>query len=73
MAYFNYHAKAKSLIMAGHCVKAVIVENYKDIGPSLVLYFDNHIPMPVRPYKFHEYFGLLKKYDVKTDTHCFTQ
>ena len=49
MAYFNYHAKAQGLIKTGHCMKAEIVEKYRDISPALILYFDNHIQMPVRP------------------------
>lgn len=61
MAYFNYHAKAQNLIKTGHCVKAQVVNRYKDICPALVLYFDNHIPMPVRLHRFDEYFALLKQ------------
>ena len=67
MAYFNYHAKVQSLIKDGHCVKAEIVEKYKDISPALVLYFDNHIPMLIRLHRFDEYFELLKLYDVKVE------
>ena len=65
MAYFNYHAKAQGLIKGGHCVKAEFVEKYKDIAPALVLYFDNNIPMPIRPHKFDEYIELLKRYNIK--------
>ena len=64
MAYFNYHAKAQSLIKSGHCVKAEVVENYNGISPALVLYFDNHIQMPIRLHKFDEYFELLKHHNV---------
>lgn len=64
MAYFNYHAKTQHLIKAGHCVKAEIVDKYNNISPALILYFDNHIQMPIRLHKFEEYFELLKQYDV---------
>lgn len=64
MAYFNYHARAQSLIKSGHCVRAEIVEKHKEISPALILYFDNHIPMPIRMHRFDEYFTLLKHYDV---------
>ena len=64
MAYFNYHAKVQSLIKTGHCVKAEIVEKYKDISPALILYFDNNIPMPIRMYRFDEYLDLLKQFEV---------
>ena len=64
MTYFNYHAKAKRLIMDGHCIKAEVVPKYNNISPALILYFDNNIPMPVRQHKFNEYFDLLKRYDI---------
>ena len=67
MAYYNYHAKARSLIKSGHCVKAEITENYKNIAPALVLYFDDHIPMPIRVHKFDEYFRLLKQYNIEAE------
>lgn len=59
MAYFNYHAKAKKLIKEGHLVRHEIVENWNGIKPALVLYFDNHRPMPIREYRWPEYFELL--------------
>lgn len=65
MAYFNYHAKAQNLIKSGHCVKAELVEKYKDISPALILYFDDHIQMPIRLHKFEEYFLLLNHYGIK--------
>ena len=65
MAYFNYHAKAQGLIKTGHCMKAEIVEKYRDISPAQILYFDNHIQMPVRPYRFDEYLELLELNGVK--------
>ena len=64
MTYFNYHAKAKSLVKTGHCVKAALADKHNGIGPALVLYFDNNIPMPVREHMFCIYFELLKKYNV---------
>ena len=64
MAYFNYHAKAQSLIKTGHCIKAELVEKHKDISPALIVYYDNNIPMPIRPHKFAEYFELLKRHKI---------
>lgn len=55
MGYFNYHAKAKQLIESGHLTKAEIVERWNAISPALVLYFDNHRPMPIREYKWDQY------------------
>lgn len=67
MAYFNYHAKAQNLIRNGHCIKAEIVEKYNDISPALILYFDNHIKMPIRLHSFDKYLELLKYYDIKVE------
>ena len=55
MAYYNYHAKAKQLIAEGHLVNMEIVDRWNAIAPALVLYFDNHRPMPIRKYRWDEY------------------
>lgn len=60
MGYFNYHAKAKKLILDGHLVKFEIVPKWNSISPALVLYFDNNKPMPIRDYRFDEYLKLLQ-------------
>ena len=60
MGYFNYHAKAKSLIADGHFTGFEIVENWNGISPALVLYFDNNRPMPIREYRWDEYWGLIQ-------------
>ncbi len=62
MKYFNYHGKAKNLIINGHCIKYEILESWNHISPALVLYFDNERPMPIREEKWGEYFELLNKY-----------
>lgn len=61
MAYYNYHAMAKRLINSGHCFCATIFERYHNIYPALVLYFDNHKPIPIREYRWKEYFTLLEE------------
>ena len=53
--YYNYHAKVKQLITEGHLIKEEIVDNWNGISPALVLYFDNHKPMPIREYRWNEY------------------
>jgi hypothetical protein len=55
MAYYNYHATAKRLIDEGHLVKMEIVDKWNSIAPALVLFFDNHRPMPIRSYRWDEY------------------
>ncbi|CAM2823306.1 hypothetical protein [Erysipelothrix tonsillarum] len=59
MAYFNYHAKAKQLIAEGHLTHFEIVDNWNGIKPALVLYFDNNRPMPIREYRWPEYFEII--------------
>ena len=57
--YYNYHAKAKQLITEGHLINFEIVPKWKMITPALVLYFDNHKPMPIRKYRWEEYWNIL--------------
>lgn len=65
MAYFNYHAKAKKLIQEGYLIKYEIVQRYNNVAPALVLYFSNNRPIPIREYKWNEYFDLIKKTNKK--------
>lgn len=65
MAYFNYHAKAHSLIISGHCTHAEIIQKHNKISPALILYFDNHSPMPIREYNWQMYIVLLNEYNIK--------
>ena len=53
--YYNYHAKAHQLIDEGHLVRIEIVDDWNGIRPALVLFFDNHRPMPIRQYRWDEY------------------
>ena len=53
--YYNYHAQAQKLIAEGHLIKMEIVKKWNNISPALVLYFDNHRPMPIRQYRWDEY------------------
>lgn len=57
--YYNYHAKAKQLIKDKHLTDYQIVPRWNFISPALVLYFDNHKPMPIRKYKWEEYWDIL--------------
>lgn len=57
--YYNYHAKAKQLIADGHLVDYEIVETWNNISPALVLWFDNHKPMPIREYRWDEYWDII--------------
>ena len=64
MTYFNYHAKAKRLLLNGNCISASVFSNYHHICPALVLYFENNIPIPIRNYKWQEYLPLLKELNI---------
>lgn len=59
--YFNYHAKAKKLINEGHLVDYQVISRWNLIAPALVLYFDNHEPMPIRKYKWEEYWKIINE------------
>ena len=59
--YYNYHAKVKQLINEGHLVRYEIVEEWNSISPALVFFFDNHKPMPIREYRWDEYFLLIER------------
>lgn len=68
--YFNYHAKAKRLITEGHLVNFEVVSKWKMIAPALVLYFDNEKPMPIRKYRWEEYWNILDEWDEKEGKKC---
>lgn len=65
MSYFNYHAKVKSLIKNGACIGASLLYKHNNIKPAMVFYFNNHKPMPIRDYRWDEYFPLIKEYKIK--------
>lgn len=62
--YYNYHARAKNLIKTNHCIGATIFSRYHHIYPALVLYFDNHKPIPIREYMWKEYLNLLSDQNI---------
>ncbi len=64
MAYYNYHAMAKRLIKNGNCIASSIFETYHHISPALVLYFENHKPIPIREYMWNDYIELLSQYKI---------
>lgn len=59
MGYYNYHGQAKNLIKEGHLIGYEFVDRWNAIAPALVLYFDNHIPMPIREERWSEYLAIL--------------
>ena len=63
--YYSYHNKIKSLIKEGHLFTYEIVDKWNNISPALVLYFDNHRPMPVRQHRWHEYLDTISNENKK--------
>ena len=57
--YYNYHATARRLIASGSLTGYEILDSYHNISPCLLLYFDNHKPMPIREYRWDEYLPTL--------------
>ena len=57
--YYNYHAMAKHLLNSGHCIAVSVFACYHHIYPALVLYFDNHKPIPIRRYRWNEYLPII--------------
>lgn len=55
MPYYNYHAIAKKLIENNHLIAVSVFPEYKNIRPAMVLYFDNHRPIPIREYMWDDY------------------
>ena len=57
--YYNYHGKIKQLIQEGHLIDYQVMPRWNLITPALVLFFDNHKPMPIRKYRWEEYWEIL--------------
>ncbi len=58
---YSYHNKAKQLIKQGHLTHWELVDRWNHIEKALVLYFDNHRPIPIRSYRHDEYLKILQK------------
>lgn len=63
MPYFSYHATARRLIAEKKLTGYYFIEKHGAISPALVLLFDDirHPVMPIREYRWDEYFPLLPK------------
>lgn len=59
--HFNYHAKVKKIINEDKITKIEIVDNYHDICPAMLIYFENHPPVPIREHKWDEYIAYLNE------------
>lgn len=61
MSYFNYHAKAKNKIKNNELIKVEIVESWNKISPAMLLHFLDGSIIPIRQYRWEEYFELINK------------
>ena len=56
---------AKKLLNSGNCFGVTIFKNYHSIKPALVLYFENHKPIPIRDYRWNEYLPILQSLNIE--------
>ena len=60
---YPYHNRIKQRINNGELIGYRFVENYKNIGECLLLFFKTEPPVrPIRPYKYNDYLSVLEKY-----------
>ena len=57
--YYDYHAVAKKRIREGHLIAARRMDAWGGIKKPLVLFFDDHRPMPIREERIPEYAELI--------------
>ncbi len=61
---YPYHNSIKKRIRNGELIGYEYVENYKNIGKCLLLYFCTPpFERPIRPHKYHEYSDILIEYE----------
>ncbi len=63
---YPYHNLNKKRIRNGELLGYEYVDDYKNIGECLVLYFKTYpFERPIRPYKYCEYNDLLREWSNK--------
>ncbi len=59
---YSYHNRIKQRIKNRELISYEYVDNYKDISPCLLLYFDTEPKLrPIRKHRFKEYEELLNQ------------
>lgn len=59
---YSYHNRIKQRMNNKEFIKYEYVENYKNISPCLLLYFDTEPKIrPIREHRFEEYEKILNK------------
>ena len=64
MGYYNYHAIATNLIKTGHCTHIEINEKPNKNSHIATLFFNNHMPMPIKDFALEKYLSLLSFYKI---------
>lgn len=61
---YSYHNTIKKRIKNGELIRYDLVDDYKNIGECLLLYFNKPpFERPIRPYKYFEYVDILSEWD----------
>jgi hypothetical protein len=58
--YYSYHGQIKKKIKNGELIKYEYIDNYKNIGRVIMLYFKDGTKKFIREYRFIEYYSILK-------------
>ena len=61
--YYSYHGQIKKKIKNGELINYHFIDNYKDIGPVLMLYFKDGTKRFIREYRWIEYYVFLDKFN----------
>lgn len=65
---YPYHNKIRQRIRNGELTGYEFVDNYKETGECLLLYFNTPpFVRPVRPHKYYLYTDLIKNFDETSD------
>ena len=59
--YYNYHGTIKKKLKLGLYSYHEYIDNYHNIKPALIIHFKDGSKYPIREYRWHEYYSLLKK------------
>ena len=63
MTMYSYHNIIKKRIKNGELIGYEYVDNYKNSGERLLLYFTTPpFERPIRPYKYYEYIDILEEW-----------
>ena len=59
--YYSYHGQIKKKIKNGELLKYEYIDEYKNYGRVLMIYFKDGTKKFIREYRFIEYYPILQK------------